>query len=177
MRQFGATPSRTTATANKSDLLANLTPYSRNDVVWCGSQVVNVANKVLQSTDQGALVSMLKSKANAIVSAPEPTEAKMSDFIKELLTLFPQGSFGITAQEVQCMQSIFWLESEVLKSSLDKVVWSESNRIFVAPANATSANSESEFPWFVALGITAGLSTVLWIGYNIVKPKKLAFAN
>ena len=202
MRNFGASttdlsnraPTPAGFDASKSTLLANLTPYSRNDIVYCSTNLLDYIKKF--EGKSGALLGGMPRAANAILASQNPTEEFFSSFIKEfarMQAILP-ANLQPTEEQKQCMQAIWWMEGELLRlQDYTKVEWNSANRIYEgAPdagtnsnasntsntsngSNGTNGEDDSPFykqPWFVALGSLVGLSTVGYIGYNIfMKPK------
>ena len=176
--------------ASKSTLLSNLTPYSKNDIIYCGSCIVNYMKKF--QGQSGALLGGLPAAAAKTLAMPEPTEAFMSFFIREFARM--QGSlpaaFKPTDEEINCMKAMWWMEGEYLKTNdFDKIGWNADHRIYVptqgqqnqtnvnlaktnssTDSDSTDADPFYKQTWFVALGSLIGLTAVGYIGYNMFRP-------
>jgi len=132
--------------SDKTKSLMNLTGYSKNDIIYCSSKVIDAAQKVAQAGGGAHMTAMVQA-AQAIASSLDPLNASYYNFIGRYFALLDPGFFAIgyaniTDEERECMKALFWFESQLMQG-IDQQNVSWVNTSVIAPANSSGSNGSN----------------------------------
>ena len=152
MKRITPTPNlgptkRTIPTSSQAqNTSANYGPMqvSRNDVVYCGSVVLRVADQVL-SLPINAVTRQVRNLASDIKMKGVTTT--MTPFITKLFSLLQAGvlrfengqPFELNSEDLQCLRATLWYEDQLARQGgVDGVEFLKESIIYSAPANGVS---------------------------------------